>query len=157
VRLTGRLLTVDGARVGFARDLAATAAAADARLARVLDRIDAVIAARGLDAPPGARPPRARPAEGPASLDLEVERIATVIWATGYVRRYPWLAVPGALDRRGEIVHRHGVTPITGLYALGLRMQRTRRSSFIDGVGDDARFLAARIAARSSRGRSVAA
>jgi putative flavoprotein involved in K+ transport len=34
------------------------------------------------------------------------------------------------------------VTPAPGLYALGLRFQRRRKSSFIDGVGDDARVLA---------------
>jgi hypothetical protein len=47
----------------------------------------------------------------------------------------------------GEIVHREGLTKVSGLYALGLRFQRTRKSHFIGGVGEDAEFLAARIVA----------
>ena len=42
--------------------------------------------------------------------------------------------------------------PIAGrastVYAIGLPFQRTRKSSFIDGVGADARLLAGHIAAR---------
>jgi hypothetical protein len=34
------------------------------------------------------------------------------------------------------------VTPVPGLYALGLRFQHKRKSHFIGGVGEDARFLA---------------
>jgi hypothetical protein len=34
------------------------------------------------------------------------------------------------------------VTPVPGLYALGLRFQHKRKSHFIGGVGEDASFLA---------------
>jgi putative flavoprotein involved in K+ transport len=77
----------------------------------------------------------------PTELDLQKAGVATVLWATGYRRRYPWLQVP-VLDERGEIVHHGGITPAAGLYVLGLNFQRTRKSSFIDGVGNDARILA---------------
>src|SRR5262245_56472610 len=40
VELTGHLTAADGRRVGFARDLSRTVAAADARMRRVLDEID---------------------------------------------------------------------------------------------------------------------
>jgi putative flavoprotein involved in K+ transport len=40
------------------------------------------------------------------------------------------------------------VTPEPGLYVLGLQFQRTRKSSFLDGGGADARLLAFHIAAR---------
>jgi putative flavoprotein involved in K+ transport len=65
-----------------------------------------------------------------------------VVWATGYGRDYGWLKVPGALDAAGEVVHRGGITPSPGLYVLGLRFLRRRKSSFLDGVGADAEALA---------------
>jgi putative flavoprotein involved in K+ transport len=70
-----------------------------------------------------------------------------VIWATGYRRSYPWLHVPGVIAD-GEIAHRHGVTPEPGLYVLGQRFQRTRRSNFLDGVGADAMAITQHLLAR---------
>ncbi len=68
-----------------------------------------------------------------------------MIWATGFRRRYDWLGVP-VTDARGEIVHTGGITPAPGLFVLGLQFLRHRSSSFIDGVGLDASFLAGQIA-----------
>jgi putative flavoprotein involved in K+ transport len=70
-----------------------------------------------------------------------------VIWATGYRPAYPWLRAP-ALDRHGEIGHQRGVTHVPGLYVLGLRFLHRRNSSFVDGVGRDARFVAAHLMRR---------
>jgi putative flavoprotein involved in K+ transport len=92
-----------------------------------------------------ARPVRADGEEG--CLDLTSEGISTVVWATGFRRRYPWLRIP-VLDEAGEIRHRRGVTPVPGLYVLGLRFQHRRNSSFIDGVRHDAEFVANHLAAR---------
>ena len=50
-----------------------------------------------------------------------------------------------------------GVTPADGLYAIGLRFQHTRKSSFIDGVANDAQYLARHIAVRLGARPSVAA
>jgi putative flavoprotein involved in K+ transport len=79
---------------------------------------------------------------------LRAAGIATVVWATGFTRRYPWLRVP-VLDDHGEIRQREGITPVPGLFVLGMHFQRRRNSAFIDGVGDDAAFLAERIARRT--------
>ena len=84
---------------------------------------------------------------GAMTLDLGKEGVRSVVWATGYVRRYPWLKAP-VLDHRGEIVHRGGVTPLPGLYVIGLTFLRRRRSSFIDGCGLDAEDLAPIVKAR---------
>ncbi len=146
VRLAGRVAGVQGRRVVFADDLAATLAAADDRLARVLRRIDAhVERSRPAAVAPPERiaPIRAPPA--PAEIDLHAQGIRTVLWATGYRRSYPWLRLP-VLDGRGEIVHQGGITPEPGLYVLGLQFLRHRNSSFIDGVGRDALALAAHLA-----------
>ena len=141
VAITGRLERFDGLRAVFADDLAENVAAADARLAKVVRRIDAHPLARGTDAAQPA--PLVLPA-GRRTVDLE--GFGAVVWATGFRRSYPWLRVEGALDRHGEIVHQHGATRIPGLYVLGLAYQSRRSSHFIGGVGRDAETIAARIA-----------
>jgi putative flavoprotein involved in K+ transport len=149
VRLTGRLTGVDGRIVHFGADLAASTARADAGRRRLLAEIDDYIDSNGhtsevLDREP-VRPVRV--GCEPGRLDLESEGISTVVWATGFRRRYPWLRI-SVLDDGGEIRHRRGVTPVPGLYVLGLRFQHRRNSSFIDGVRHDAAFIANHLAAR---------
>src|SRR5690606_6156892 len=90
-----------------------------------------------------------RPFRAVESLDLAAAGVRSVVWATGYRRRYPWLQLP-ILDRRGEIRQRRGVTPVAGAYVLGQRFQHYRNSNFIDGVGRDATHLADHIVARAS-------
>jgi len=132
----------------------ATTSAADLKMAEVLTRIDQFIAATGIAATP---PEPFNPAwplglDAPDHLDLRCERITTVVWATGYRRAYPWLHLP-VFDARGEITHHGGITPMAGLYVLGLNFQRRRNSSFIDGVGGDARVIAQEIARSMARVR----
>ncbi len=158
VRLAGRVVDVDGARVSFADDLTATVADADFWMHHVLDGIDRHAESTGLAPELLAphRPGRVPLVGAPTGIDLVAEGIGTVLWATGYRRSYQWLQVP-VLDHAGEIRHRHGVTAAPGLYVLGLRFQRRRRSHFIDGVGDDARFVVDHIAKRSTAVGSPAA
>ena len=149
VRLSGRVTGVDGQTVHFGADLAATTARADLGRRRLLAEIDDYIDTNGLttevlDREP-VRPVGAGGEQG--RLDLESEGISTVVWATGFRRRYPWLRIP-VFDEAGEIRHRRGVTPVPGLYVLGLRFQHRRNSSFIDGVRHDAEFIANHLAAR---------
>jgi putative flavoprotein involved in K+ transport len=145
VRVAGRLTAVDGTQLRFADDLIASTGAADRRLAGVLNQIDAHIAANGLadELLPAERPRRLRPTEPLTALDAGT--VATIVWATGYRRPYPWLQVP-VLDGHGEIIQRRGVTPVAGLYVLGQRFQHRRDSNFIDGVRHDASYLACHIA-----------
>ncbi|MGB5811605.1 MAG: NAD(P)-binding domain-containing protein, partial [Polyangiales bacterium] len=147
VRLVGRAEGARDGRMGFSGDLADTMEAAETKLNRVLARVDVFVdeTRMAADEPDRAPPIDVQPA--PREIDLAGEGIQTVLWATGYTRRYPWLHVP-VRDARGELVHRGGVTPSAGLYALGLNFLRQRKSSFIDGVGNDARALAANIALR---------
>ena len=149
VRLAGRAAGAEDGRVFFADDLVAQTVAADARLARLVQRIDVFAARTGLDAelePPEPFRPFFWPAPAPSQIDLRGEGIRTVVWATGFRRHYPWLQVP-VLDPRGEIRHEGGVTPFPGLYVIGLYFLRRRKSSFIDGVGRDAMDLTAHLAA----------
>jgi putative flavoprotein involved in K+ transport len=151
IRLAGRLEGVDGQRISFADDLARTVAAADRRLRRVLDRIDAHIADTGLagevDEPEPL--PAVHTAGALTKLDLRAAGITTVLWATGHRRSYPWLRVP-VLDRNGDIVQRQGATPSPGLYVVGMAFQNRRNSTFIDGVGEDARLVVDQLTSRSA-------
>ena len=152
VVIAGRLTGFDGTRAMFADDLAANVAAADARLRRLLQRIDAHPFAE--DRAPDPLPDVNLPA-APQTLDLR--RFGAVVWATGFRRRYPWLRIPGVLDRHGAIVQRRGATRIPGLYTLGLAYQYRRNSHFIGGVGRDAETVARWIAARRTAGARPAA
>ena len=52
------------------------------------------------------------------------------------------------LDRKGQIRHDGGVVDDRpGLYLLGMPFLRRRKSSFIDGAGDDADDLSAHLTA----------
>jgi len=155
VRLAGRLESTQGARVGFGDDLGRNIDAAEHKLDRLLDRINAFIDETRMEATAPDRRPRIVVNDAPSELNLRDAGISTVLWATGYRRQYPWLNVP-VLNIRGEIIHDAGVTPAEGIYALGLNFQRTRKSSFIDGVGDDARVVAEHITERFNRS-SIAA
>lgn len=150
VRLVGRALGAAGGRVSLSDDLAESVHAADERLARFLARIDAYVTEHGIAAPPAEPLRRMAPGPTPDTLDLRAEGIRSVVWAAGYRRSYPWLRVP-VLDDRGEIRHQGGVTPAPGLYVLGLPLLRRRSSTWLDGVGDDARELAEHLSARLGR------
>ncbi|HSJ45382.1 MAG TPA: NAD(P)/FAD-dependent oxidoreductase [Euzebyales bacterium] len=80
-----------------------------------------------------------------------LDGVATVIWATGYHLDHSWIHVPEATDDAGAIVQRRGVTPVPGLYTLGLPWQHTRGSALLGFVTGDAAYLAARIAERHAR------
>lgn len=145
VEVVGRLVDLDGSWAAFDDDLIASTAAADIKLAMLLARIDRAAGDDAPDAPPFVP-------HWPAFSDARAERrhlgdagITSILWATGFRRRYDWLRLP-VLDECGEIVHDGGVTPLPGLFVLGLQFLRHRSSAFLDGVGEDARHLAASIA-----------
>ncbi|MFC4058739.1 NAD(P)-binding domain-containing protein [Planomonospora corallina] len=77
-----------------------------------------------------------------------------VVWATGFVPRYPWLHVP-VLDDGGAPVHDEGTTAWPGLHFLGLPWQRDRGSSVLGWVGRDAAVLARRLTATTNPVKTV--
>jgi len=127
---------------------------ADLKLNRLLNRIDEWAAEHGVGGDPPHRPEPTRiEASPPLGLDFHRAGIRTIVWATGFRPDYSWLEVP-VLDRKGNIRHEGGVvTEAPGLYLLGLTFLRRRKSSLIDGVGDDARDLSAQCA--NDLGRSL--
>lgn len=79
------------------------------------------------------------------SLDLRRENIAAIIWATGYDYDYDWLKAP-VLDAQGRPLQQRGLSPVPGLYFLGLHWMHTFKSGLLSGVGHDAEHLAEHIA-----------
>lgn len=143
VTVTGRLVGFSEGKAQFSGSLANVCSLADLKMNRLLDSIDEWIDAHGLIAEV-EESYRLRPTDVPetplVTLDLEAENIKTIIWATGYRPDYSWLDV-SVLDYKGRIKHQGGVTNAPGLYAMGLPFMRRRKSTLIDGVGDDARDL----------------
>jgi putative flavoprotein involved in K+ transport len=121
---------------------------ADLKMSRLLDGIDEW-ARRSGKADEVASPQRFEPTRVDGwprlGLDLRSGQVRTVVWATGFRPDYSWLDVP-VLDRKGRIRHDGGVVEAPGLYVMGLPFLRRRKSSFIHGVGDDARDLCAHLA-----------
>lgn len=152
VRLAGRLTGVDGGVARFADDLAASTGAAQARMRRVLATVDNY-AATLPGVPTSPLPPPVLAPPGPLTLSLARERIGAVLWATGMRPWYPWLGAD-VLDAAGHLRHHRGVVA-PGLYAIGLRFQHRRRSTFIDGAGPDAAYIVDHIAAARRQLRSV--
>ena len=72
------------------------------------------------------------------STTLEVKNI---IWATGFQQEYEWIKVAGVSDNHKEIIHNRGISPVKGLYFLGLPWQLRRGSSLLQGVGYDASYI----------------
>jgi putative flavoprotein involved in K+ transport len=148
VKLVGRLAGIRDGKAQFSGSLRNMCELADLKLNRLLKRIDEWAAENGVQGDPPHRPEPTRvEASPPLGLDFERAAIRTIVWATGFRPDYSWLDVP-VLDRKGNVRHEGGVvTEAPGLYLLGLTFLRRRKSSLIDGVGDDARDLSAHLAA----------
>jgi len=80
---------------------------------------------------------------------LKASGATAVIWASGYTFDFSLVKLP-IVDADGYPIQKRGVTKYEGLYFLGMPWLHSRRSGILFGVGDDAAYLAAHIAARST-------
>ena len=149
VRLVGRFAGISDGRAQFSGSLRNVCALADLKLGRLLDAIDEWATEHGLDAElePAWRPaPTIVEDSPPLGIDLTRGDIRTIVWATGFRPDYSWLDVP-VLDRKGLIRHDGGVVvDAPGMYLMGMPFLRRRKSTLIDGAGDDAEDLSAHLA-----------
>ena len=81
----------------------------------------------------------------PVTADGDVLNPQTIVWCTGYRDDFGWIEIPGAIDDAGHPVHERGVSPIPGLYYLGLEFQFAVASATIQGLDQDARYLMQRL------------
>jgi putative flavoprotein involved in K+ transport len=66
---------------------------------------------------------------------------SAIVWATGYRSNYRWIDIPGSLEENGMPRHREGISPVPGLYFMGLVWQRASTSALIQGAARDAAFI----------------
>lgn len=152
ITLVGRAESYQDGVMRFAPDLAKNIAAGDADYLSVLDAADAYASREGLDMPeePDARVigPLPECAVDPVlELNLAAAGVTSIIWATGYALDFGWLKV-GEFDAKGRPTHKDGISPVPGLYFVGLSWLSRRASAFIWGAWGDAKNIAEHIAAR---------
>jgi putative flavoprotein involved in K+ transport len=145
VQLAGRLAGVDGHRAHFAGDLADSVAFGDARYADIRHLLAGQLAGGGRPAPELPDPP---PFHANPPLALDLRHVAAVIITSGFRPDYArWVRFP-AFDVGGFPLTRDGTsTVVPGLCFCGVHFLRTRKSSLLFGVGDDAAIVARSIAA----------
>jgi putative flavoprotein involved in K+ transport len=147
VKLVGRLAGITESKAQFSGSLRNVCALADLKMHRLLGTIDDWARDNGLDDevdPPHRFEPTEVEESPPLLLDLTRGRIKTIVWATGFRPDYSWLDLP-VLDRKGYVRHDGGVVDAPGMYLLGMPFLRRRKSSLIDGVGQDACDLSAHL------------
>jgi putative flavoprotein involved in K+ transport len=147
VTLLGHFLGCEGRHARFAPDLAESVAWGDERCGRFMGLVDQLVAERGL-VPPLVPEPEHFEADAPEQIDLT--GFGAVLFAGGYRPEYEsWIACPGAFDELGFPFHEDGVSTVApGLHFAGVHFLRTRKSSLLVGVGEDAALVAQGVAAR---------
>ena len=83
-----------------------------------------------------------------SSLVLDNEKhipASSIVWATGFKPSYDWLNVRGTLGAKDKPVQLKGISPVAGVYWIGLPWQSKMNSGIISGVGSDAKFIVKRI------------
>jgi putative flavoprotein involved in K+ transport len=143
VKLIGRLSGIQDGKGQFSGSLRNLCAMSDLKMNRLLGTFDEWATASGLDGEveaPHRLPPTEVEESPPLGLDFSKGAISTIIWATGYRPDYSWLDV-AVFDRKGQVRHDGGIVDSPGLYLMGLQFLRRRKSTLIDGAGDDARDL----------------
>ncbi|MBK1840317.1 MSMEG_0569 family flavin-dependent oxidoreductase [Azospirillum sp. YIM B02556] len=157
VKLHGSMAGMDGTTVRFADDLAKNLDDADEVYVSIRRDIDAYIARAGLDAP--EEPPFVpvwAPDAIPDVIDCAAEGISAIVWAIGFRPNYGWIELP-AFDGRGNPKFRRGVSPVDGLYFIGLPWLNTWGSGRFLGVAEDSAYLAEVMRARIDARQPVAA
>jgi putative flavoprotein involved in K+ transport len=150
VILLGRLAGVRGGVLTLAGDLHDNLAAADRAEAELVKAVDAYVAQTGMVVQEETLPVVTDGFAQPilTELDLEAAGITNVIWATGYNFDFSIVRLP-VVDGDGFPIQTRGVSAAyAGLFFVGLPWLHTAKSGLIYGVGDDASYIADRIAER---------
>ena len=147
VVLVGHLRGVVDGKVMLAPDLKENLAKADQFEAEFVKAVDQYIAEMGMQAPtetlPGLRDGFNQRVL--LEIDLKPAGITNVIWATGYQFDFSLVKLP-IFDSDGFPIQKRGVTDYPGLYFVGLPWLHNAKSGLIYGVGEDAGYIAQKIA-----------
>jgi putative flavoprotein involved in K+ transport len=146
VTLAGHLRGVSGSRAVFAPDLAASVAWGDERYRQFGSMVERCAKELGVDVP---EIPRPEPFTDPGIEELDLRGVAAVLFAGGFRPDYrSWLPWADAFDEHGFPIQHDGESAVVpGLFFVGVHFLRTRKSSLLYGVGDDAAMVAGAVAA----------
>jgi putative flavoprotein involved in K+ transport len=150
-RLAGHLIGIDGTHVTFARDLEALLRAGDDEARTFVAFVRDFARARGENVPEPELESHCRDGdipEAPDVLDLATAGIRTVIWSTGYRQDFSWIHVPGVVAANGAPYQRQGVSPVPGIYFVGLHRMWEAGGGTLLGCGWAATNVAEHVAAR---------
>jgi putative flavoprotein involved in K+ transport len=147
VLLLGHFLGAEGRLARFAPDLGASVAWGDDRYREMMELVRKLVDERGLPMPEIEEP---APFDGRAPEELDLSGFGSVLFAGGFRPEYArWVHVPGAFDDLGFPLHVEGAsTAVAGLFFVGVHFLRTRKSSLLCGVGEDAAIVASQVASR---------
>jgi putative flavoprotein involved in K+ transport len=158
VVLLGRVVGINDSSLSIAPDLTQSLREGDMGYFAWRERIDVFIQANAIFAPQEPPPPiypvsiaERTPIE---RLDLHANDISTVVWATGFETDFRWIHAPVFGDD-GRPLHYRGVTNALGLYFLRIAPFYKRKATLIDGVEEDATYLAERITTPAASGAAA--
>ena len=138
--LMGRLEGIEGTRFRIGPGLLECLAAGDEFVAGFRRMADEMARAKGLELP-GPEPEEEKaPVREISELDLREAGVSSVIWANGFRPDHTWIEGVET-DAQGWPVHERGVSPVPGLYFVGLHWLHKRKSGIFLGVGEDAAYI----------------
>jgi putative flavoprotein involved in K+ transport len=149
VTLVGHFLGAEGREARFAPDLAESVAWGDGRYRDLRELFWRTADELGLARPELPEPP---PFDGAAPDRISLDGFGAVVFAGGFRPDYrSLLPLADAFDDMGFPLQIDGEsTVVDGLYFVGTHFLRSRKSSILLGVGEDAAIVARTIARRIS-------
>ena len=147
--LLGRVEAIEGSKIVIGSGLEESLRAGDAFVAEFKKKVDALVAAKGLRVSDPEPEEERAPVDSISSLDLREAGIGTVIGANGFRPDHSWIEGVET-DAQGWPVQHRGVSSVPGLYFVGLHWLHKRKSALLLGVGEDAEYVAARVAEHSA-------
>jgi putative flavoprotein involved in K+ transport len=148
VVLLGRVNGLQEDVLSVAADLQQSLREGDAGYLAWRDRMDGYIQANAISVPPDPPPvvyPTSPAEQSPIDrVDLRANAVSSVVWATGFQTDFSWIHAPVFGDD-GRPLHYRGVTTAAGLYFLRIAPFYKRKATLIDGVEEDAAYIAERV------------
>ena len=150
VVLLGRVIGGRGNKLSIAANLREDLERGDVSSADFLRRADEYAVRNRVDLPLPDKRPQGLPdpkevADPILTLDIDAAEISTIIWANGFWHDFNWIDLPVFCNGIGAAqipLHKRGVTGVPGVYFLGLPWLHKFKSAHLNGVGEDAEYLA---------------
>lgn len=154
--ILGKMKSADEENIFFESNAAMHVQFADQFSQNVKEMIDGFIESRQLIAPAPEEDVADTPDENAScassitSAHLLKHSIRSIIWSTGLTGNFDYLKLP-VFKEDGSLRHYKGIAAVPGLYFLGLPWLRSRKSSLICGIKDDAEFICENVYEYSQR------